>query len=200
MSSINLENPFQRSIDSLLAAQQNIASSRESCDEGETLLWDTYQSSIDDLKYLQAEQNKLGMEWRVLANKATQSKGANLNEDQLKIFNLGVEAMCDQLTTPSSRWLANGQVDPHDDRYNCERVKLAMGYLSDDELANGAYMNYDRRPSVDQLMNGQAVTPLVWLTATKDRIRWLSRTLNATLDELNQFKAEVPSASGAFKI
>lgn len=63
--------------------------------------------------------------------------------------------------TPGARWREDGKQDPHGQRYDCERAKLAMGHLSDDELANAVYLE----PNI------------MTLTAAKDRIRWLSRQL-----------------------
>jgi hypothetical protein len=72
--------------------------------------------------------------------------------------------------TPAAKWLERGEPDPHGDRYNCERAALAKGELTDDELANGIFMA--DRYSLDLI---------VWQTAAKDRIRWLSRALTAAL-------------------
>jgi hypothetical protein len=77
--------------------------------------------------------------------------------------------------TPSSKWLAAGEQDPHGDRYSCERAALAMGGLTDDELANGAFMNYDQPLNLAGIMAGTHSSPIAWMTAVKDRIRWLSR-------------------------
>lgn len=79
--------------------------------------------------------------------------------------------------TPSSKWAAAGEPDPHGTQYDCERAQLAMGKLTDDELANGAFMNYDVRPTLEQILAGKAHSPIAWMTAVKDRIRWLSRRL-----------------------
>jgi hypothetical protein len=79
--------------------------------------------------------------------------------------------------TPGLRWLADGEPDPHGSLYNRERAALTLGQLSDDELANEAFLNYDRRPPVDKLLAGTAFMPIVYMTAVKDRIRWLSRAL-----------------------
>lgn len=73
-------------------------------------------------------------------------------------------------STPAGRWSENGEPDPHGSEYNGERSKLAMGHLSDDELANGLFV-CDHRRSLESI---------AWLTAAKDRIRWLSRKLAAT--------------------
>lgn len=83
--------------------------------------------------------------------------------------------------TPANRWTEAGEPDPHGKRYECQRAELAMGNLTDDELANGAFLNYDQRLSVADMINpkpGQHM-PIAWMTAVKDRIRWLSRALEA---------------------
>lgn len=81
--------------------------------------------------------------------------------------------------TPAAQWREAGEPDPHGTRYDCERHQLVLGKLSDDELANGAFMNYDVRPPVERLLDGTAHSPLMWMTAVKDRIRWLSRRVEA---------------------
>lgn len=82
---------------------------------------------------------------------------------------------------PSARWRVNGETDPHAGQYDCERAALAMGNLTDDELANGAFMNYDVWPNPHDVIAGRAFSPIAWMTAVKDRIRWLSRSLEAAL-------------------
>jgi hypothetical protein len=79
--------------------------------------------------------------------------------------------------TPGLRWAVAGQPDPHCSMYDCERAALTLGALSDDELANEAFMNYDRRPPVEKLIDGTAFLPIVYMSAVKERIRWLSRAL-----------------------
>lgn len=83
--------------------------------------------------------------------------------------------------TPAARWAANGEPDPHGDSYDCERADLTMGNLTDDELANAAFMHYDSRPSIDDIMAGKAHMPIAYMTAVKERIRWLSRALTKAL-------------------
>ncbi|MFM1393432.1 hypothetical protein WFR23_00555 [Yersinia enterocolitica] len=70
-------------------------------------------------------------------------------------------------STPAANWRQEGQTDPHDKKYECERAGLVMGQLTDDEIANAVFL-CDHRTSVDSI---------VYLTAAKDRIRWLSRSL-----------------------
>ncbi|HAL22283.1 MAG TPA: hypothetical protein DCP40_06090 [Stenotrophomonas sp.] len=78
--------------------------------------------------------------------------------------------------TPSSRWAAMGEPDPHGSRYDCERAALVMGNLTDDELANAVFLHGNEQPTMAQLAAG-AMLPIAYLTAAKDRIRWLSRAL-----------------------
>jgi hypothetical protein len=81
--------------------------------------------------------------------------------------------------TPAAAWRKAGEPDPHGARYDCERAALTLGNYTDDELANGAFLNYDVRLSVQDMLHpkpGQHM-PIVWMTAVKDRIRWLSRAL-----------------------
>lgn len=85
---------------------------------------------------------------------------------------------CVQLGTPGSRWAASGEPDPHGTRYDCERAALVMGDLTDDELANAVFMHGNERQTMADLVGG--ATPAIgYLTAAKDRIRWLSRALAA---------------------
>jgi len=90
--------------------------------------------------------------------------------------------MSDNKPTPSSDWYAAGEKDPHDGRYNCERHQLTMSTLSDDALANGAFLSYDRWPPIQDVISGKAHPPTAWMTAVKDRIRWLSRRLQRLED------------------
>lgn len=83
------------------------------------------------------------------------------------------------LSTPPNRWAEQGESDPHGIIYDCERAQLTLGSYTDDELANGAFMNYDQRLSFEDMIHPKPgkYMPLVWMTAVKDRIRWLSRAL-----------------------
>jgi hypothetical protein len=80
-------------------------------------------------------------------------------------------------STPAAQWRGDGEPDPHDTRYNCERAQLCMGNLTDDELANGAFMNYDQPLNIPGILAKTHTSPIGWMTAVKDRIRWLSRRL-----------------------
>jgi acyl carrier protein len=81
--------------------------------------------------------------------------------------------------TPGAKWAASGEPDPHGTRYDCERAALAMGHLTDDELANGAFLNYDQKLDIQAALQRKPGyhPPIAWMEAVKDRIRWLSRAL-----------------------
>lgn len=83
----------------------------------------------------------------------------------------------EHVTTPAASWRTKGEPDPHGDRYDCERAQLCMGHLSDDELANGAFMNYDQPLNIAGILAKTHTSPIGWMTGVKDRIRWLSRAL-----------------------
>lgn len=94
-------------------------------------------------------------------------------------------------STPSSHWRAEGAPDPHAGHYDGERAALAMGKLTDDELANGAFMNYDQPLNLDGIIAGTHSSPIAWMTAVKDRIRWLSRSLERVAAERDALAAEL---------
>lgn len=89
--------------------------------------------------------------------------------------------------TPGSQWRLDKKSDPHGNLYDAqvERGSLTLGHLTDDELANEAFLRYDQRPALDDLISGRAYSPLTYMTATKERIRWLSRSLEAALMSKN---------------
>lgn len=94
--------------------------------------------------------------------------------------------------TTASGWRENGEPDPHGTRYECQRESLAMGGLTDDQLANGAFLNYDRPLDIHAIMTKQEgyASPIAWMTAVKDRIRWLSRQLFASQQRNNEQAVE----------
>lgn len=73
--------------------------------------------------------------------------------------------MNDTLSTSAAKWRIAGDMDPHGNRYDCERAALFGGKMTDDEVANAVFLSPD-------IQN---------LTAAKDRIRWLSRALEAEI-------------------
>ena len=76
--------------------------------------------------------------------------------------------------TPSSRWAEAGKEDPHGTNYACKRSDLALGHLTDDELANKVFLHNHRELDLDAILAGEP-SSIGLLTAAKDRIRWLSR-------------------------
>lgn len=82
--------------------------------------------------------------------------------------------------TAGAGWRERGEADPHGKRYDGERAALCMGNLTDDELANAVFLYGNERPSMEQMMAG-VPTSIAYLTAAKDRIRWLSRKLAEAL-------------------
>lgn len=96
-----------------------------------------------------------------------------------------------QPQTPAAEWREQGHADPHGTRYNCERAALTMGDMTDDQLANAVYTHGDTKPSLQDLLKGEAHMPIAYLTAAKDRIRWLSRALEASLAEADRLRHQV---------
>lgn len=76
--------------------------------------------------------------------------------------------------TPNATWALNGEEDPFNGRYDCGRETLPMGDMTDYALANAMFLHYDIVPPVEKLLDGTAKMPIVYMTAAKDRMRWLS--------------------------
>lgn len=95
-------------------------------------------------------------------------------------------------STPSSRWLVDGEPDTFPKLINEERGDLMLGDHTDDELANAIFMygNPCDREKTRRLMNGE-LTDMAYLTAGKERIRWLSRHLEASLKANQELVAEI---------
>lgn len=85
-------------------------------------------------------------------------------------------------STPSSRWFVEGEADYHPDLINRDRGNLMLGNHTDDELANEVFLYGDM--SADDkhraIMSGKP-SSIAYLTAGKERIRWLSRHLEGSL-------------------
>ena len=58
------------------------------------------------------------------------------------------------------------------DRYDVTRNDLPMGDVTDYALANNVYMYGNMKPTIEDMLNGHM--PIIYLTAAKERIRWLS--------------------------
>lgn len=115
-----------------------------------------------------------------------QARGWLIEGDENNEFSLTTEGesvvaralqRADERATPSANWSAEGQPDPHGRRYACERAALALGNLTDDELANAVFLHGNEQPAMADLAAGKALAGIVYLTAAKERIRWLSRAL-----------------------
>lgn len=79
--------------------------------------------------------------------------------------------------TPANNWFGEGESDPHKEMYNEERARIAYGNMPDDTIANALFMGGDG------YMKG--VSTIALLTAGKERIRWLSRSLITVLKLLS---------------
>lgn len=101
---------------------------------------------------------------------------------------IGWKAACEQPTeTPAAQWRERGDADPCGNIYNRERASLWMGHLTDDELANEVY-RYNHRTGHESMS---------YLTAAKDRIRWLSRKLeHASVPEIPDNSGPIAGAHG----
>lgn len=103
-------------------------------------------------------------------------------------------------TTPSSRKEANGEARPFMELLNQERGSLCMGNYTDDELAVQLFLHGDM--TVEQkheaIVAGEPFS-IAYLMAGKERIRWLSRHLDAALGrevELHARIKELEEAAG----
>ncbi len=91
-------------------------------------------------------------------------------------------------TTPNAQWIEENGVDPFNGGYNCERSELPMGHMSDYEFANELFIHGDDQPSIGELLAGTKKRPIVWLTAGKERIRWLSWQNHLLEQEVKRLK------------
>lgn len=102
----------------------------------------------------------------------------NLDECRARVMLL-------QSLTPSSRWAANGESDPHGEEYDCARSELALGHYTDDELANAVFLHNHHELDL-QVDSPGAPSSIDLLTAAKERIRWLSRQLTKAAVPYNE--------------
>jgi hypothetical protein len=95
-------------------------------------------------------------------------------------------------STPAAQWRVDGEKDPHAGHYDGERAALTLGKLTDDELANGVFMNADQPMDIARMLarDPDYHPPIVWLTAAKERIRWLSRALERAIAPTPAVQAE----------
>ena len=90
---------------------------------------------------------------------------------------------------PVPGWRELGEADPHGDSYNCPRESLTLSSLTDDQLANAVFLHGNTVPNIGDVIAGRAKMPIVYLTAAKDRIRWLSRRLHEAEAEVQRLRA-----------
>lgn len=120
---------------------------------------------------------------RELEAKASTIKGAlelaeNLDElddsecRQLLKFMLNHKQFTDPYTPPAD-WLLKGEEDPHGTMFARERAQLPFGGVPDDGIANATFLGGDGTIPF--------VSTIALLTAFKERMRWLSRSLTLTL-------------------
>ena len=87
------------------------------------------------------------------------------------------------VTTPAAYWgVESASEDPFPELINRERGSLCLGNHTDDQLANEVFMYGDMTPEekVRAMITGKC-SSVAYLTAAKERIRWLSRHLEAAL-------------------
>lgn len=101
---------------------------------------------------------------------------------------LGITEM-NSPSTPSSNWLAEGTEDPvgHHKLIDQERGQLMLGKWTDDELANAIFLygNPSDYEKTKRLLSGE-ISDIAFLTAGKERIRWLSRHLELALKKVRE--------------
>ncbi|WP_146147092.1 hypothetical protein [Photobacterium kishitanii] len=99
--------------------------------------------------------------------------------------------------TPSSRWYENDREDFHKGVYDCERHELDLGDLTDDELANDVFLFGNSKPAICEILAGTAKMPIVYLTAAKERIRWLSRQNNNLSERVAELEDKLASLTSS---
>ena len=85
----------------------------------------------------------------------------------------------------------------HKGRYDGSRDDLALGDITDDELANYAFLKYDQPLDIGAIMSQDPGyhAPIVIMTAVKDRIRWLTRRIDKRDAELSTLHRQLASAA-----
>jgi hypothetical protein len=87
-------------------------------------------------------------------------------------------------STPFSEWSRDGLPDPHNEYYQGEKANIAMGDKPSMAVA-----------TMLPVMAG-TLMGIVWLTAAKEHLRWLSRKLYRLSDDhdaINQRRAQMPN-------
>ncbi len=92
------------------------------------------------------------------------------------------------IPTPAAAWRVAGEPDPHANRYDGERSNLVLGSYTDDELANEVFLHDHSSLNIKAILRGEP-SSIVFLTAAKERIRWLSRHLEAAASQRDELLA-----------
>ena len=94
--------------------------------------------------------------------------------------------------TPSTEWFVKGEPDPHGMQYVGKRRRhMALGQLTDDQLAHGVFMNYNAPLDIRGIIARTNHSPIAWVSAAKDRIRWLSRMFEKSEGEKAELQARL---------
>lgn len=114
-----------------------------------------------------------------------QGSAEELGEEMFKI----VHSLANmEISTPDAVWRVKGEKDPHGTLYNGERAALMLGHMTDDELANAVYLHGNSHPHPNDIITGKAISGIAYLTAAKERIRWLSRKVHELKEQLKDKK------------
>lgn len=116
---------------------------------------------------------------------------AGLNAKRAFVMNLGISDLVAN-STPSSRWKQEGRKDDFAELLNQERGSLCLGNHTDDELAAELFIYGNQSPEERSrsMIQGKP-SSIAYLMAGKERIRWLSRHLEASLANEKRLAAEV---------
>lgn len=103
--------------------------------------------------------------------------------------------------TPSSRWFLEDREDTFPKLINQERGDLCLGDHTDDELANELFLygNMSDHEKHRAIMSGKC-SSIAYLTAGKERIRWLSRHLEASLANEKKLQARIKELEEQFGV
>ena len=78
------------------------------------------------------------------------------------------------------------KVDHFPELISKKREDLVLGDLTDNQLANAVFLFGNSRPDIQDVIDGKAKMPIVYLTAAKERIRWLTRQLGEQQKEIDE--------------
>ena len=109
---------------------------------------------------------------------------------------LGVTDLC-AVSTPAALWAVEAaSEDPFPELINKERGSLVLGNHTDDQLANEVFLYGDMstEEKARAMITGKC-SSVAYLTAGKERIRWLSRHLESALAREQKLLAIVNSTS-----